>query len=232
MARPNNPFPFLDRLPNLLLASDACKPRSLAFSWRLFFPELESLESTQPTLTAVRRHVTATSAIARELAYDRGDENPEEVALAGFFHLLGVLFYFQEAPKIYSGLLERAHTGTRSLLELEREYFQVDHAELAGQLLKRHGVPTNIADAVGLYPSDLPPKDSAAEVIWRTLRTAKSLAAALGCDSGLENRRRPLSTPDRSAPWLTSFLLTMKEHDQLYSENASAPRSERSPISP
>ena len=79
------------------------------------------------------RHTVASAVLCREIARAAGLP-PEEAYSLGLLHDIGRLGLLVAWPDDYSRILEEATREGTSLLELERELFNMDHCEV-GQLL-------------------------------------------------------------------------------------------------
>jgi HD-like signal output (HDOD) protein len=79
------------------------------------------------------RHTVASAVVCREIARAAGMP-PEESYSLGLLHDVGRLGLLAAWPDDYSRILEQATRDRSSLLELERELFDMDHCE-AGRLL-------------------------------------------------------------------------------------------------
>jgi HD-like signal output (HDOD) protein len=66
----------------------------------------------------------------------------------GLLHAIGQLPLFQYAPEEYAELVDAAHADGMDLMQCERKRFGADHAELAGLILAKWGVPRNLQQAV------------------------------------------------------------------------------------
>jgi putative nucleotidyltransferase with HDIG domain len=96
-------------------------------------------------------HHSATAALAAQiLAHDRG-ENEDVVFTAALLHDIGKIVFAAEVQDLYEDQVDARGPGTRSLLEVEKGLFGVDHAELGGRLLEVWRFPTNLVAAVRFH---------------------------------------------------------------------------------
>ena len=103
---------------------------------------------TAPFVREWWRHSIASALIAQEC----GQDLPTDHAYtAGLLHGIGQLALFEDAPRDYPNLVERAYGEGRDLLACEREVFHVDHAALAGVILESWGLPEKLCEAVALH---------------------------------------------------------------------------------
>jgi HD-like signal output (HDOD) protein len=91
------------------------------------------------------RHSIAAAFVSRQSARDSDVDCAYTAAL---LHGVGQLALYEDAPRDYPSLIERAYTGGMDLLEIERDAFGVDHATLAGLILESWGLPPKLCDAV------------------------------------------------------------------------------------
>ena len=95
-------------------------------------------------------HSMAVSSVAKQIAEDEtGDRQLASAAgVAGLLHDVGQLVLLAKDAAAYFGALHRCAGKEEKLVEMERELFGVDHAELGGYMLALWGLPENIVDAV------------------------------------------------------------------------------------
>jgi HD-like signal output (HDOD) protein len=67
---------------------------------------------------------------------------------AALLHTIGQLALYRNAPEAYSHLVESTAATKSDLLAAEREEFGIDHAELAGLVLAKWGLPRSLQTAV------------------------------------------------------------------------------------
>jgi HD-like signal output (HDOD) protein len=103
-------------------------------------------------LRAAREHsLTSVSGaiFARELALLRGHPSPEDDLDAALLRDIGVLLIQQTFPDAWAGLMARGGDPLgEEACEREREVFGVDHAEVSAEVLRRWGLPDEIAEPV------------------------------------------------------------------------------------
>jgi HD-like signal output (HDOD) protein len=95
-------------------------------------------------------HSMAVSSLAKKIAEDEiGDRQLASAAgVAGLLHDVGQLVLLAQDAASYFGAIHRCEGNEEKLVEIEREQFGVDHAQLGGYLLALWGLPENIVDAV------------------------------------------------------------------------------------
>jgi HD-like signal output (HDOD) protein len=103
---------------------------------------------TAPFVRAWWRHSIAAALAARQSCQDL----PMDFAYtAALLHGVGQLALYEDAPRDYPILIERACADGLDLLACERGLFGVDHASLAGLLLESWGLPERLCDAVARH---------------------------------------------------------------------------------
>jgi HD-like signal output (HDOD) protein len=103
---------------------------------------------TAPFVREWWRHSIAAALLAQQCGQDLPSDHAYTAAL---LHGIGQLALFEDAPREYPNLVERAYVSGRDLLECEREVFQVDHAALAGLILESWGLPEKLCEAVARH---------------------------------------------------------------------------------
>jgi HD-like signal output (HDOD) protein len=106
---------------------------------------------TSPFVRDWWRHSVAAALIARESGKGLAMDFAYTAAL---LHGVGQLALFEDGPRSYPDLVERACAGGFDLLAIEREEFGIDHAALAGVFLKSWGLPETLCDAVAEHHED------------------------------------------------------------------------------
>lgn len=94
------------------------------------------------------RHSIAAALLAQQCAPDLPTDHAYTAAL---LHGMGQLALFEDAPRDYPNLVERAYAEGLDLLECERDAFHVDHASLAGLILQSWGLPEKLCEAVATH---------------------------------------------------------------------------------
>ena len=94
------------------------------------------------------RHTVASAVVCREIARAAA-QPPEESYSLGLLHDVGRLGLLAAWPDDYSRILEQAGREGRSLLELERELFDMDHCEVGGQLAAQWKLPPQFVAVAG-----------------------------------------------------------------------------------
>jgi HD-like signal output (HDOD) protein len=85
-------------------------------------------------------HLLGVGIVSRAIAERHGGVNNEEAFVIGLLHDLGELFIMNACPKQFVEIQTRVQEG-EDIIELERQYFDVDHAELGGVIAARWRLP-------------------------------------------------------------------------------------------
>jgi HD-like signal output (HDOD) protein len=102
------------------------------------------------------RHTVASAVVCREIARAAGMP-PEESYSLGLLHDIGRLGLLAAWPDDYSRILEEATNTGNSLLELERNLFDMDHCEVGHQLATQWKLPPQFIAVAG-HHHDSPPE--------------------------------------------------------------------------
>ncbi len=103
---------------------------------------------TAPFVRDWWRHSIAAALLARQIGKDLETDVAYTAAL---LHGIGQLALFEDNPRDYPNLVERACIDGHDLLTLERDKFGVDHASLAGLLLESWRLPESLCDAAARH---------------------------------------------------------------------------------
>lgn len=75
----------------------------------------------------------------------------ERLFIGGLLHDIGRLAMAMKIPELVRVMMSRASGKLESLWEIERLVFDLDHAEVGGELLRQWKLPESIQDAVGFH---------------------------------------------------------------------------------
>ena len=120
-------------------------------------------------------HSVATGVVARLLAGERREVNPERFFVAGVLHDLGRLLMYRTWPDEARATLDQARRTRGPLLEIERQVFGFDHGLATGVLLQAWGLPAALTEMT----RDHHEPDAAATGDVAVLHVADVVAAAL-----------------------------------------------------
>ena len=148
-------------------------------------------------IEALWKHGMAISALARQTARQIGCRGQEigAAGTAGLLHDMGQLVFLYNLPERYVPLFRQAGDDERRLVELEREAFGVDHAELCAHLISLWGLPENVVEAVAGHHQPLDAGSGVVASPAEALRIAEwMMHTALNPPTGTDGRT---SGPDR-----------------------------------
>jgi putative nucleotidyltransferase with HDIG domain len=91
--------------------------------------------------------------LAAELLANASGEDAGILFTAGLLHDFGKLIFAGAMRAAYGKLTSGAPGNPSMLLALEKEHYQIDHAELGGELLRRWNFPPTIVGAVRFHHS-------------------------------------------------------------------------------
>jgi putative nucleotidyltransferase with HDIG domain len=190
----------------------ATVPRA-AFPWRT--SELEAL--LHRSLVHAQAVARAAERIARELQVNERDD----LLVAALLHDVGKLVLTRARPE-YSRSSDRAESP-EARARRERQAWGVDHASLGGLLIRRWGLPRQLADAVAGHHSATDPDEIAMHVRLADMATHHAQGDVI-------DRDKLLTLADAcgvSAAALREILF-----DLPHSDGSRQRRAEPSPLSP
>ncbi|MEM9529876.1 MAG: HDOD domain-containing protein [Pseudomonadota bacterium] len=149
------------------------------------------------------RHSFSVSQLAREICRGEGGKAGEasHSFLAGLLHDIGLIVLFQNEPADYLPMWQAAQGDEDTLVDLEREAFEISHAELGSMVLTLWNLPERVVSAVAAsHAGDLAPTDC------RVSRAVLAAEWLLGrdCPATLDTLPAPLA--DTSAATLASWV--------------------------
>jgi HD-like signal output (HDOD) protein len=112
------------------------------------------------------RHQLLCAALARHLASEAGLDG-EAAFMAGLMHETGRLAILIRHPELTDVLLDAEADDDRAATVYERTHFGFDHAQVAGALLTRWGLPASIVQAIAEHERDRQPEDPFCAAVWR-----------------------------------------------------------------
>ncbi|MGZ8941002.1 MAG: HDOD domain-containing protein [Limisphaerales bacterium] len=167
-------------------------------------------------------HSLATAAASAVLAHVKGTD-PEIAFTAGLLHDIGKVRLVHTVGSQYGDLILEARNGSEPLHVLEARKWGIDHAVIAGNLLKSWSFPQAMRDAVLLHHSvagSTPNLDAAA-----LLNLANYLAGAIGFQY---DRLAPLHAPHPRALQLLG--MTMDQLNLLQGQALDFYNREKAPF--
>jgi putative nucleotidyltransferase with HDIG domain len=126
--------------------------RSLALSAPVF-TMFESIQTEGFSVDDIWTHSLHVARLAQTIARLEGasDEVLEQTFTAGVLHDIGKALMARNPALDYPGVMARARETGQPLSEVEREVFQVTHAQVGAYLLDLWGLPAGLVEAVALH---------------------------------------------------------------------------------
>ena len=117
--------------------------KCIALSVSVFTPPKKNGTLSEETLRRFYFHCIGVGLLARRIAQELGQKNPEEAFVAGLLHDLGKLYILNAYPELYAKVAQSEEAGD-DILEAERKIFDVDHAELGSVIANRWRLPEDL----------------------------------------------------------------------------------------
>lgn len=127
---------------------------------------------------------------ASAIAQDHGNEEGDLCFLCGLLRDVGKLAL---DTFVDDGFAEAAPEGDTSFLDIERELFGANHAEIGAALAKRWGLPDRIAFVIEHHHAPPPPEDPAHDAVADIVHAADVLCLWAGLATGFDGLRYPLA---------------------------------------
>lgn len=121
--------------------------KCIALSVSIFQPPGKDSEIDPETIRSFFFHCVGVGLLAKKIAEFTRLVNPEEAFVAGLLHDLGELFIINACPDIYVRIREECESG-EDVIEIERQYFDVDHAELGSVIAQRWHMPEHLQTVI------------------------------------------------------------------------------------
>ncbi len=96
-------------------------------------------------------HSVCCGLVARALADEFGQGDPESLFLTGLLHDIGQLVIYHELPDLARKVLEIAGAPEQYRYRAEQEILAVTHAQVGAELLRLWGLPANLCEAVEFH---------------------------------------------------------------------------------
>ena len=154
------------------------------------------------------RHSVAVAMVAQRLAERVHYANVDEAYVAGLLHDLGKLVLDQHFKIDWTQVLEAGREFQLSLIDVEEKLFEMNHAQVGGELAQRWELPVELIDAIAYH--HMPVMAKTAAKLTAIVHIADILALRLGI--GLTDEAF-LPEPQESA--LTLLNLKLDEVDNL-----------------
>ncbi|UCD64047.1 MAG: HDOD domain-containing protein [Candidatus Zixiibacteriota bacterium] len=142
--------------------------KCLVLSSSVFHPEKIASESgVDPSEFFI--YVLSVAAGCKKIAEEISYTSTEEAFIAGLLHDVGILFFLNRYPREYRQIISRQVTAD-SLVDVERQLFGVDHAEIGYHMAQSWHLPEEISSAVSGHHGG--PVDGAENVLQNIVRLA------------------------------------------------------------
>ena len=152
----------LDTIRNIAISSSAMH----FFKMSKLLPDFD--------ITRFWYHSYKCGVLARRIAVEEGQANPDEFFLAGLLHDMGSLVLMRTFPKAYGSVLDAVRTGSRPG-DAEMERFNVDTPRVSAWLFNQWQLNPMTADAV-LFLNESPEKIQGELAHVKILYTANILS--------------------------------------------------------
>ncbi|MDJ0872111.1 MAG: HDOD domain-containing protein [Gammaproteobacteria bacterium] len=96
-------------------------------------------------------HSVCCGLVARTLAEEFGQGDPESLFRAGLLHDIGQLVIYHELPDSARKVLETAGAPEQYRYRAEQEILNVTHAQVGAELLRLWGLPASLCEAVEFH---------------------------------------------------------------------------------
>ncbi len=111
----------------------------------------DRLPNTLIDMDAFWRHSIYCAVVARLVARRCHVLHHERLFVAGLLHDIGLLIMFNKIPELCRVMISRSSRQDLTLVEAERDVFDIDHAEVGRELLMLWQLPPSLAEAVGCH---------------------------------------------------------------------------------
>lgn len=135
-------------------------------------------------------HSVGVAVCAQEVARN-AELDVDAAYTAGLLHDVGQLLLFAVDPQAYAGVLRMRTERDIDIVDAEREYLGVDHAQVGGALARLWKLPDAVADAIAAHHAsdEIEPENELADAV----HVAEVLSHALDLGGGGETRVPHLS---------------------------------------
>ncbi len=100
-------------------------------------------------------YILSVSSAAESIAKIAGYNCPEEALISGLLHDIGIVFFLNHFPDEYGEVFKRQEAGL-SLINAEREIFEIDHCEVGSRLATTWHLPEQIVSAIANHHDNSP----------------------------------------------------------------------------
>lgn len=131
-----------------VLVLGASMVKCLALSVAIYNPPQNIKGKFDYDVRSLYTHFLSTAIAARQICEATGLAKPEEAFTAGLLHDIGMLYILKVAPVEYTQILKQHEAGS-GLVNLERETFDTDHAEIGYLISRQWKLPASLQNAIG-----------------------------------------------------------------------------------
>lgn len=118
---------------------------------------------------------------ARNVCYRTNSYAPDEAFTCGLLSQVGRLAFAAVSPEAYTHILEAEHESTSpELAGAEKEMFQIDHCELAAEMIRDWGLPAVFSEAIRLQ-DDPGPIESCSTPQTHALASSLDFGGSVAC---------------------------------------------------
>ncbi len=137
------------------------------------------------------RHSLGVAMTAHILGAKAGMKNPEEVFVGGLLHDIGKVVLYVKWPDVGQQITAATKDRSRSLMDTERELFDVTHADVGGWLATAWHLPTSLREPI--LHHHMPSAAQEATLQTAIVHVADVLVKGLACGNPGDDLVPPLS---------------------------------------
>lgn len=156
-------------------------------------------------------HSLGCAVVCSVLAKRLDVSDPEEVSTAGLIHDIGKVAIKMELRKEFDTIQQMVHDRQISMLDAEREFLGIDHAEVGGWLAKSWNLPAKLVEPIACHHNPMDAKNE--QMSTAIIHFSDMLIRGLGYGHGDDVWVPPLS---KSAWQLLNF--TQNDLDEILDE--------------
>ncbi len=137
------------------------------------------------------RHSLGVAMTAHILGAKAGMKNPEEVFVGGLLHDIGKVVLYVKWPDVGQQITTATKDSSRSLMDTERELFDVTHADVGGWLATAWHLPTSLREPI--LHHHMPSAAQEATLQTAIVHVADVLVKGMACGNPGDDLVPPLS---------------------------------------
>jgi len=108
-------------------------------------------EIMEKNVVGLWEHSLGTAVAANVIAKHLGMKDAEEISTAALLHDIGKVIIKIEVGDHYAVLLSQIQQKEMTMLEAEREYLDIDHAEIGGWLARKWFLPEKLIEPIAFH---------------------------------------------------------------------------------